>query len=116
MMICALSSIEFNIRLCVFQDHMWWLYSWFWGFDSWVPGAPDSDVPADFFPQTKCALGAPKGAPVEASKAALEEQAEWDTRIFEDRQKMLPVICRQPAVLEARLGALISALKSTPKP
>ena len=61
-------------------------------------------------------LEAPKGAPVEASKAALEEQAEWDTRIFEDRQKMLPVICRQPAVLEARLGALISALKSTPKP
>ena len=55
---------ELALFLLVAEDHMWWLYSWFWGFDSWVPGQPDSDVPAGFFPQTKCALGNPKGAPV----------------------------------------------------
>ena len=27
------------------------------------PGQPDSDVPAGFFPQAKCALGLPKGPP-----------------------------------------------------
>ena len=58
---------RFNSELALFlliaEDHMWWLYSWFWGFNSWVPGA-DSDVPANFFPQAKCALGAPKGGPV----------------------------------------------------
>ena len=54
---------ELALFLLVAEDHMWWLYSWFWGFDSFVPGQPDSDVPTGFFPQAKCALGAPKGAP-----------------------------------------------------
>jgi hypothetical protein len=54
---------ELALFLLVAEDHMWWLYSWFWSFDSFVPGQPDSDVPKDFFPQAKCALGAPKGAP-----------------------------------------------------
>ena len=61
-------------------------------------------------------LDASKSAPGDAAAAAVEEQAEWDTRVFEDRQKLLPVVCRQPAVLEARLGALIGALQSPPKP
>ena len=55
---------ELALFLLVAEDHMWWMYSWFWGFDSFVPGQPDSDVPKDFFPQAKCALGTPKGAPV----------------------------------------------------
>jgi hypothetical protein len=55
---------ELALFLLVAEDHMYWLYSWFWGFDSWVPNQPDSDVPPDFFPQAKCALGAPKGPPV----------------------------------------------------
>lgn len=55
---------ELALFLLVAEDHMWWMYSWFWGFDSFVPGSPDSDVPDDFFPQAKCALGAPKGPPV----------------------------------------------------
>ena len=54
---------ELALFLLVAEDHMWWLYSWFWGFDSYVPGPADSDVPADFFPQARCALGPPKGPP-----------------------------------------------------
>ena len=38
----ARGALRLRLRL---QDHMWWLYSWFWGFDSFVPGQPDSDVP-----------------------------------------------------------------------
>ena len=55
---------ELALFLLVAEDHMWWLYSWFWGFDSFVPGQPDSDVPTGFFPQTTCALGPPKGPPM----------------------------------------------------
>jgi hypothetical protein len=54
---------ELALFLLVAEDYMWWMYSWFWGFDSWVPGQPDSDVPKGFCPQAKCALGAPKGPP-----------------------------------------------------
>ena len=54
---------ELALFLLVAEDHMWWLYSWFWGFDSFVPGQPDSDVPPNFFPQAKCQLGLPKGGP-----------------------------------------------------
>ena len=49
--------------LLVAEDHMFWLYSWFWGFDSWVPDQPDSQTPHGFYPQAKCALGAPAGPP-----------------------------------------------------
>jgi hypothetical protein len=59
------------------------------------------------------ALDAPKLTP--ERKAALEDQAEWDQRIFEDRQRMLPIVCRQPAALETRLSALIGALKDPAK-
>jgi hypothetical protein len=39
------------------------MFSWFWSFDSWVPGLPDSETPEGFYPQAKCALGAPVGPP-----------------------------------------------------
>ncbi|HEX8484927.1 hypothetical protein [Sphingomonas sp.] len=45
-------------------------------------------------------------------RVAVEEQAKWDQRIFEDRQRMLPIVCRQPGALEQRLTALLAALKS----
>ena len=53
---------ELAFFLLVAEDHMYWQYSWFWGFDDWVPNQPDSSVPDNFFPQTKCQLGEPKGA------------------------------------------------------
>ena len=52
---------ELALFLLVAEDKDWWQYSWFWGFDDWVPNQPDSTVPSDFFPETKCQLGAPKG-------------------------------------------------------
>ena len=54
---------ELAFFLLVAEDHMWWLYSWFWGFDSFVPGQRDSDVPTGFFPEAQCELGSPTGAP-----------------------------------------------------
>ena len=56
-----------QLFLLVAEDHMYWLYSWFWGFDSWVPDQPDSQIPHEFFPQAKCALGAPAGPPIRAA-------------------------------------------------
>lgn len=50
--------------------------------------------------------------PTAEPQRAAEEQVRWDTRIFEERQRMLPLVCRQPAALEARLGALIAALRA----
>ena len=38
-----------------------WIYSWFWGWYSYVGGNETSTVPADFYPQAKCKLGAPAG-------------------------------------------------------
>merc|ERR1711988_1621756 len=54
---------ELALFLLVAEDHMYWMYSWFWGFDSWVPGQPDSQIPPGFFPQAKCELGPPVGPP-----------------------------------------------------
>ena len=65
----AAMAERFNSELAFFllvaEDHMWWEYSWFWGFDSWIPaglGDPDSNVPKEFFPQAECSLGPPAGA------------------------------------------------------
>ena len=72
----AAMAERFNSELAFFllvaEDHMWWEYSWFWGFDSFIPAGmndPDSNVPKDFFPQAKCALGAPAGAYVKGAKS-----------------------------------------------
>ena len=43
-----------------------------------------------------------------AELAALQDQLRWDTRIFEDRQRLLPIMCRIPAILTARLGTLLA--------
>jgi len=51
---------ELALYLLVAEESFFWLYSWFWGWDDWVPGQPDSSVPANFFPESKCQLGAPK--------------------------------------------------------
>jgi len=59
------SGERFNSELALFlivaEDTMFWQYSWFWGFDDWVPDQSDSTVPHGFFPEAKCELGAPKG-------------------------------------------------------
>lgn len=47
-----------------------------------------------------------------AEEAAAAEQLQWDTRIFEDRQRLLPVMCRIPGVLGARLGTLLAATQA----
>lgn len=44
--------------------------------------------------------------------AAAAEQLRWDTRIFEDRQRLLPTMCRIPGVLGARLGTLLAATQA----
>jgi len=43
---------------------------------------------------------------IAAQAAELEQQLYWDSRIFDDRKRMLPYICDQPVVLEQRLFAL----------
>lgn len=48
-------------------------------------------------------------AALQPDMAALQEQVRWDTRIFEDRQRLLPVMCRVPGMLSARLGILLAA-------
>jgi hypothetical protein len=42
----------------------------------------------------------------QAIAAGLEEQIYWDSRVFEDRRRMLPYVCELPTVLEQRLFAL----------
>ena len=52
----------------------------------------------------------PEGATPDpkSDAAALQDQVRWDTRIFEDRQRLLPIMCRIPGVLNARLGTLLA--------
>ncbi len=54
--------------------------------------------------------GAKSSDPAAPEKqAALQEQIDWDTRIFEDRQRMLPLVCKQPDALERRLKLFLDA-------
>ena len=64
--------------------------------------------------QGYAALNAPGGDAAGQQRDAIDEQVKWDTRIFEDRQRMLPVICRQPAALETRMATLVAALRAPP--
>ena len=41
----------------------------------------------------------------------LQQQVDWDSRIFDDRQRLLPVVCEQPRVLEQRVFALSRAIQ-----
>lgn len=44
-------------------------------------------------------------------RAALQEQVDWDGRIFDDRERLLPAVCEQPRVLEQRVFALSRAIQ-----
>jgi hypothetical protein len=44
-------------------------------------------------------------------RLALQQQVDWDARIFDDRQRLLPAVCEQPRVLEQRLFVLSRAIQ-----
>jgi hypothetical protein len=44
-------------------------------------------------------------------RSGLQQQVDWDSRIFDDRQRLLPVVCDQPQVLEQRVFALSRAIQ-----
>lgn len=44
-------------------------------------------------------------------RMALQQTIDWDSRVFDDREHLLPVICQQPSVIEQRLFALSRALQ-----
>jgi len=41
----------------------------------------------------------------------LQQQVDWDSRIFDDRQRLLHAVCDQPQVLEQRVFALSRAIE-----
>lgn len=41
---------------------------------------------------------------------AIRRQLDWDARIFDERQRLLPQMCEQPGLLERRLFALARAI------
>jgi len=43
-------------------------------------------------------------------RITMQQQVDWDSRIFDDRQRLLPVVCEQPRVLEQRVFALSRAI------
>lgn len=47
-----------------------------------------------------------------AASSPLQDQIDWDTRIFETRQRVLPVMCNIPGVLDERLGTLLAAARN----
>ncbi|MDO6585303.1 hypothetical protein Q4543_07210 [Salipiger sp. 1_MG-2023] len=47
---------------------------------------------------------------------ALEEQVDWDSRIFNDRQKTITYLCETPTLLEKRLYALSQILQEAARP
>ena len=44
-------------------------------------------------------------------RAALQQMIDWDSRVFDDRQRLLPVVCEQPRVIEQRVFALSRAIQ-----
>jgi hypothetical protein len=48
---------------------------------------------------------------VQQQRADLQNELIWDTRIFDDRQRLLPAICEQPVLLEQRLYQLARAVR-----
>jgi hypothetical protein len=42
----------------------------------------------------------------------LQQQVDWDSRIFDDRQRLLPVVCEQPRVIEQRVFAFSRAIQA----
>jgi hypothetical protein len=43
-------------------------------------------------------------------RAALQQAVEWDSRIFDDRERLLPIVCSVPVTIERRLFALSRAI------
>jgi hypothetical protein len=43
-------------------------------------------------------------------RAALQQEVEWDSRIFDDRERLLPIVCSVPVTIEQRLFALSRAI------
>eukprot|EP01062_Namystynia_karyoxenos_P034514 TRINITY_DN25304_c0_g1_i1.p2 TRINITY_DN25304_c0_g1~~TRINITY_DN25304_c0_g1_i1.p2 ORF type:complete len:282 (+),score=80.42 TRINITY_DN25304_c0_g1_i1:496-1341(+) len=52
---------ELALFLLVATANDFWVYSWFWSWDDYVPNKPASSVPPGFFPQAACTVGAPAG-------------------------------------------------------
>ena len=48
---------------------------------------------------------------VAEQRITLQQTIDWDSRIFDDRERLLPAICQQPSVIEQRLFALSRALQ-----
>lgn len=49
-------------------------------------------------------------------RLVLQQQVDWDSRIFDDRQRLLPAICEQPRVIEQRAFALSRAIQEALQP
>lgn len=47
---------------------------------------------------------------VAEQRAALQQVVAWDSRIFDDRERLLPIICGVPVTIEQRLFALSRAI------
>jgi hypothetical protein len=43
-------------------------------------------------------------------RAALQQAVAWDSRIFDDRERLLPIVCSVPVTIEQRLFALSRAI------
>jgi hypothetical protein len=50
-------------------------------------------------------------AAIVEKRFALQQTIDWDSRVFDDRQKLLPEVCRQPVIIEQRLFALGRAIQ-----
>jgi hypothetical protein len=48
-------------------------------------------------------------------RMTLQQTIDWDSRVFDDREHLLPVICQQPTVIEQRLFALSRAIQEDMK-
>jgi len=48
---------------------------------------------------------------VQQKRAEMQNALNWETRIFDDRQRLLPAVCQQPVLLEQRLYQLSHAVQ-----
>jgi len=80
-------NTELALFLLVASEKDFWVYSWFWSFGDYIPADvsadPASTVPAGFYPDAKCALGAPKG-PAKKTGAATYERSFEHASVFVD--------------------------------
>jgi hypothetical protein len=55
---------------------------------------------------------ASKDQAVVQKRADIQTQLDWDSRIFDDRQRLLPAVCEQPVLLEQRLFAFARKIQA----